>query len=164
MDTPNYSPKDAKIIRENPDKTPYGLLGLGLSNAAYNRMMANQPPAASTPTPDGQAPTVVDAPTAIPSAEGNSVPATQPGQDLTAVPVVTEAANVPAAASTQNVLMPSVVDNAPATPQLSTYERTAGESNLKTRIVIGPLGPRRMNANYAAGLVRRLPKEYKFGD
>lgn len=41
METKKFSPKDAKLIRDNPGNSPEALLTLGLSNAAYNRLREN---------------------------------------------------------------------------------------------------------------------------
>lgn len=38
IDTSNFGPKDAKIIRENPGKDAYQLAELGLSNKAFERL------------------------------------------------------------------------------------------------------------------------------
>lgn len=38
MDLSKFGPKDAKIIRENPDLMPYELLAKGLSNKAFERL------------------------------------------------------------------------------------------------------------------------------
>lgn len=40
MEDLKLAPKDAKIYRENPGKTPYELKELGLSNPAFERLMA----------------------------------------------------------------------------------------------------------------------------
>lgn len=39
IDTSAFAPKDAKIIRENPDKEVYELITLGLSEKASNRLL-----------------------------------------------------------------------------------------------------------------------------
>jgi hypothetical protein len=38
MEQKKFSPKDARLIRNNPEKSPDDLLVLGLSKAAYNRL------------------------------------------------------------------------------------------------------------------------------
>lgn len=41
--TEGFAPKDAKIIRENPDKSPYELMtDFGLSEKAYNRLLEQE--------------------------------------------------------------------------------------------------------------------------
>lgn len=47
-----FSFKDKKIIDSNPDKTPYELLELGLSNKAYEKLL--QEPIAKPSTPELQ--------------------------------------------------------------------------------------------------------------
>ena len=42
VDTKDFQPKDAKIIRDNVDKSPYELLELGLSQKAYDRLAAGE--------------------------------------------------------------------------------------------------------------------------
>lgn len=42
MSKEQYGTRDAKIIRENEGKTPYELLQLGLSKAAYERMVKGE--------------------------------------------------------------------------------------------------------------------------
>jgi hypothetical protein len=39
MNLKNYSPKDARLIRDNDGKTPDELLDLGLSQRGYRRML-----------------------------------------------------------------------------------------------------------------------------
>ncbi|OSZ79112.1 hypothetical protein CAP35_12925 [Chitinophagaceae bacterium IBVUCB1] len=39
MNITKYSPKDARIIRDNEDKTPDELLALGLSQRGYRRLL-----------------------------------------------------------------------------------------------------------------------------
>ncbi|WP_276135020.1 hypothetical protein [Polluticoccus soli] len=41
METKKFSPKDAKLIRDNPHSAPEELSTLGLSKAAYNRLTEN---------------------------------------------------------------------------------------------------------------------------
>lgn len=50
-----FAPKDAKIIKQNSDKTPYELLALGISHKAYERLLEQEP----TPTKEDN--TTVDA-------------------------------------------------------------------------------------------------------
>lgn len=42
MKTKRFSPRDAKLIRDNPDKDPDELLELGLSQKAYSRLQEKQ--------------------------------------------------------------------------------------------------------------------------
>jgi hypothetical protein len=41
MEAKKFSPKDAKLIRENPGKSPGELSSLGLSKSAYNKLTEN---------------------------------------------------------------------------------------------------------------------------
>ena len=49
MTQKKFSPKDAKLIRDNPDKSPEELAILGLSKAAYGRFTAKVPVLADGP-------------------------------------------------------------------------------------------------------------------
>lgn len=53
MDAPNYSPKDAKILRENPDATIPQLRELGISNKGAERREAELLKQADAPKPKG---------------------------------------------------------------------------------------------------------------
>lgn len=61
--TEGFAPKDAKIIRENPDKSPYELMtDFGLSEKAYNRLLEQESveraaPKAKVQQPEQQAQT-----------------------------------------------------------------------------------------------------------
>jgi hypothetical protein len=49
MTQKRFSPKDAKIIRDNPGKSPGELTALGLSKAAYGRLVTQPPVSIDTP-------------------------------------------------------------------------------------------------------------------
>lgn len=60
-DLSSFGPKDQKILRENPGKTPYELAELGLTNKAFERLLAGEMPDLETkeeaPEPKSKAPT-----------------------------------------------------------------------------------------------------------
>lgn len=141
-----YGTRDAKLIRENPNKTPYELLQLGLSHKAYTRLTAE---------PTG----------AIAQAETE-----QPAEDTSAVVPSVEAlqpAPVP-----DTALKPTIVEEVSHRPAQPRLGRTADAliaraqqpegSPFKQVTVIGPSGiPKSMNEKQARKMVAMNPSQYK---
>jgi len=138
MDLSTYSNRDAKIIRDNPDASPYDLLALGLSQKAYDRYTETLEKQSKAPVPRSS--------TAGKDEDVDDSPA-QPSEGIKPAIVETVAAK------------PNVVK-----PVLSSAVNNAGDV-LSTLTIIGPTGiPQKMNAKQAVKLAARHPNKYKISE
>ena len=139
-DTTGYSPKDAKIIRDNEGKSPYELLELGLSQRAFDRLTLQLENERSAPQPKTAA------------TGGDTTGGTAAGSE----------------AKTDNAIKPAVVEKVPgktvpAKPALTSYSAPAmGTGTVK---IVGPTGiPQVLNSKQANKLVAKNPDLYRIID
>jgi hypothetical protein len=138
MDLTAFAPKDRALIKNNPDKTPYELLALGLSQKAYERL-------------------TVDGSTGNDNA-GNDAP--PPGNDSDQG----TGAVAPASPAAPGPVVERVkINAAPIQPTTRPYNGNTG-GVFTQRTVVGPNGiPQKLSAKQAERLVASSPK-YKFVD
>lgn len=143
MDNKAYSPKDAKIIRDNEGKTPYELLELGLSQKAFTRLTSDLAEQAAAPTASQVSASVQTAKNL--AAQKNDEPAAGiMGGGIK--PAITEVVPAKASMNIQPVITP-----------LPTA------SNIKQKTVVGPTGiPQKVAAKQAEKLARN--KDYQIID
>ena len=147
IDLTLFGTRDAKLIRENPTKTPYELLQLGLSHKAYTRLTAEPTGAIASNQPEPAAENTATPVSVVEAPQQAIIP------DLPLAPTVVEE-----------------ISHKPAHPRLG---RTAAQiatqpsgyfqtSVFRQITVIGPSGiPKSMNEKQARKMVAANPSQYK---
>ena len=112
MEPVTYSNRDAKIIKDNPGKSPYELQELGLSGKGFEKLMTQQNTGGDV--------------IADPNIKDDEPPAQTPPPDLPPAPPEDEndhdeqGEDLPPAPPAKKVLIPKVTEFKPAAPKAKT--------------------------------------------
>lgn len=168
MATTSFSKKDQKIIDDNPGKSPYELVELGLSDKAFQELLAQEGEQKQAPRPSSAPPPAPPAP----PADGGDGAAPAPGLATEAsappAPSTVVKSNLPEPGIRPDVQVQPTVERSnldqPAVmrPQLSDPVVADGSIHQTVKLRTKATGvTTSMSVKAANGLARKYPDQYE---